>query len=192
MSGGPNFAFELCLRRIADEDMEGLSLESWRFAFNAAEPVSPDTIVEFEKRFARWGLRKNCLSPSYGLAESSVGVAITVPGTPWRADRLDRERFTRTGQAVEAKPQDPSPLVVIGCGTPIPGHAIRVVDAAGLELPDRQEGLLQFRGPSSTSGSAARAACAARQSFTSFRSRAPGSPARWRPASAARSPIRPG
>jgi 1-acyl-sn-glycerol-3-phosphate acyltransferase len=79
-------------------------------------------------------------------------VAITVPGTPWRAHRLERERFTRTGEAVEAPPGDPSPLVVIGCGTPIPGHDIRVVDGAGLELPDRQEGLLQFRGPSSTSG----------------------------------------
>lgn len=152
MSGGPNFAFELCLRRIADEDMEGLDLSSWRFAFNAAEPVSPDTIVQFEQRFSKWGLRRNCLSPSYGLAESSVGVAITVPGTPWRADRLDRERFARTGEAVEAKPDDPSPLIVIGCGTPIPGHDIRVVDSAGLELPDRHEGLLQFRGPSSTSG----------------------------------------
>ena len=152
MSGGPNFSFELCLRRIPDEEMEGIDLSSWRFAFNAAEPVSPDTIVEFEKRFSRWGLRRNCLSPSYGLAESSVGVAITVPGTPWRADRLDRERFTRSGEAVEAKPEDASPLIVIGCGTPIPGHDIRVVDAAGLELPDRQEGLLQFRGPSSTSG----------------------------------------
>jgi acyl carrier protein len=152
LSGGPNFSFELCLRRIADEDMEGIDLSSWRFAFNAAEPVSPDTIVEFEKRFARWGLRRNCLSPSYGLAESSVGVAITVPGTPWIADRLDRERFTRSGEAVEASADDASPLIVIGCGTPIPGHDIRVVDAAGFELSDRQEGLLQFRGPSSTSG----------------------------------------
>ncbi|MSQ62302.1 MAG: acyl-phosphate glycerol 3-phosphate acyltransferase, partial [Betaproteobacteria bacterium] len=79
-------------------------------------------------------------------------VAITVPGTPWRADRLDRERFTRTGEAAAAQPADPSPLIVIGCGTPIPGHDIRVVDTAGLELPDRQEGHLQFRGPSSTSG----------------------------------------
>jgi acyl carrier protein len=152
MSGGPNFSFELCLRRVADEDLEGVDLSTWRFAFNAAEPVSPETIVEFEKRFAKWGLRKNCLSPSYGLAESSVGVAITVPGTPWRADRLDRERFTRKGEAVPAKPDDSSPLVIIGCGTPIPGHEVRVVDAAGLELADRQEGLLQFRGPSSTSG----------------------------------------
>ena len=152
MSGGPNFSFELCLRRIADEDMEGIDLSSWRFAFNAAEPVSPETIVEFEKRFSKYGLRKNCLSPSYGLAESSVGVAITTPGVHWRADRLDRDRFTRTGEAVEAGPDDASPLIVIGCGTAIPGHDMRVVDGAGMELPDRHEGLLQFRGPSSTSG----------------------------------------
>ena len=152
MSGGPNFSFELCLRRIADEDMQGIDLSCWRFAFNAAEPVSPDTIVEFERRFARYGLPRNCLSPSYGLAESSVGVAITTPGVAWRADRLDRDRFTRTGEAALAAEADRSPLIVIGCGTPIPGHDIRVVDAAGLELPDRHEGLLQFRGPSSTSG----------------------------------------
>src|SRR6185295_7222586 len=133
MSGGPNFSFELCLRRISDEDMAGIDLSSWRFAFNAAEPVSPDTIVDFEARFGKYGLRQNCLSPSYGLAESSVGVAITVPGTPWRADRLDRDRFTRTGEAVEAPPADPAPLIVIGCGTPIPGHDIRVVDSAGRE-----------------------------------------------------------
>jgi acyl carrier protein len=152
MSGGPNFSFELCLRRIADEDMQGIDLSSWRFAFNAAEPVSPETIVAFEQRFSKYGLRKNCISPSYGLAESTVGVAITVPGTPWRADRLDRDRFTRTGEASPARPDDSSPLVVIGCGTPIPGHDIRVVDAAGLELPDRHEGHLQFRGPSSTTG----------------------------------------
>ncbi len=152
MSGGPNFSFELCLRRIADEDMEGIDLSTWRFAFNAAEPVSPDTIVQFERRFSKYGLRANVLSPSYGLAESSVGVAITTPGSPWRADRLDRGHFTRTGEALEAAADDLSPLTVIGCGTPIPGHDIRVVDAAGLEQPDRQEGLLQFRGPSSTSG----------------------------------------
>jgi len=152
MSGGPNFCFELCLRRIEDSEMEGLDLSSWRFAFNAAEPVSPDTIDAFEHRFGKWGLRRNCLSPSYGLAESSVGVAITTPGQPWRADRLDRDVFSRTGEAVLAKQEDPSPLVVVGCGTAIPGHDMRVVDSSGLEQPDRQEGFLQFRGPSSTSG----------------------------------------
>jgi len=152
ISGGPNFSYELCLRRIPDEEMEGIDLSSWRFAFNGAEPVSPDTITTFEQRFAKWGLRKNVLAPVYGLAECTVGVSFTTPGEPWRMDALDRGKFTQTGEAVPARSDDPAPLRVVGCGHVIEGHDLRVVDAAGLELADGQEGLLQFRGPSATSG----------------------------------------
>jgi 1-acyl-sn-glycerol-3-phosphate acyltransferase len=152
LSGGPNFCYELCLRRIPDEEMEGIDLSSWRFAFNGAEPVSPETLVAFTDKFAKYKFRKNSFSPCYGLAECTVGVAFTTPGEPWRMDALDRETFTKTGEAVLAKPDDPAPLKVVGCGHVVEGHDLRVVDAAGLELPDRQEGLLQFRGPSSTSG----------------------------------------
>ncbi|MGH8709481.1 MAG: AMP-binding protein, partial [Burkholderiales bacterium] len=152
LSGGPNFSYELCLRRIAEEEMEGIDLSSWRFAFNGAEPVSPDTLTAFSEKFARWGFRRNSVSPCYGLAECTVGVAFTTPGEPWRMDALDRENFSQTGEAEPARQDDPSPLKVVGCGHVIEGHDLRVVDAAGLELPDGQEGLLQFRGPSATSG----------------------------------------
>jgi 1-acyl-sn-glycerol-3-phosphate acyltransferase len=152
LSGGPNFSYELCLRRIPDEEMEGIDLTSWRFAFNGAEPVSPETIAAFADKFSRWGFRRNSLSPVYGLAECTVGLAFTTPGEPWRMDALDRERFSRTGEAVAAAPGDASPLKVVGCGHVIEGHDLRVVDAAGFELPDGQEGLLRFRGPSTTSG----------------------------------------
>jgi len=152
ISGGPNFAYELCLRRIADADMEGLDLSSWRFAFNGAEPVLPETLEGFAGRFERWGFRRDSLAPVYGLAECSVGLAFTPPGEPWRIDRVDRDAFTRRGEAAPARADDPSPLRFVGCGTPIPGHYLRVVDAAGLELPERHEGSLQFRGPSATSG----------------------------------------
>jgi acyl carrier protein len=152
ISGGPNFSYELCLRRIPDQDLEGLDLSSWRFAFNGAEPVSPDTIEQFEKRFFPCGLRKNVMSPVYGLAEASVGLAFTPPGEPWRVDLLDREHFSLTGEAVLARESDPAPLKIVACGQVLPDHDFRVVDAAGLELPDRSEGALQFRGPSATSG----------------------------------------
>jgi acyl carrier protein len=152
ISGGPNFAYELCLRRVADEEMEGIDLSSWRFAFNGAEPVLPETLEGFTGRFAKWNFRRTSLAPVYGLAECSVGLAFTPPGEPWRIDSLDREVFTRSGEAVPAAPEDASPLKVVCCGTPIPGHFLRVVDDAGLELPERQEGSLQFRGPSATSG----------------------------------------
>jgi acyl-CoA synthetase (AMP-forming)/AMP-acid ligase II len=55
VSGGPNFGYELCLRRIDDAELEGLDLRSWRIAFNGAEPVSPDTVTRFIERFARSG-----------------------------------------------------------------------------------------------------------------------------------------
>src|SRR6185437_10276570 len=55
ISGGPNFAYELCLRRIPEPELEGLDLSSWRFAFNGAEPVSPETMAQFESRFAKYG-----------------------------------------------------------------------------------------------------------------------------------------
>ena len=152
ISGGPNFSYELCLRRIDEKDMEGIDLSSWRFAFNGAEPVSPETITTFSEKFSKWGFRKNSMSPVYGLAECTVGVAFTTPGEPWRMDTLDREAFSTTGEAIDAGPQDAAPLKIVGCGQVIADHDLRVVDGAGLELPDRQEGLLQFRGPSATSG----------------------------------------
>jgi acyl carrier protein len=152
ISGGPNFSYELCLRRIPDEDLQGLDLSSWRFAFNGAEPVSPETMLQFEERFAKAGFGKNVISPVYGLAECSVGLAFTPPGEPWRVDVIDRQRFSTDAEAVPAQPDDGAPLRVVACGTVIPDHDVRVVDAAGLELPDRSEGQLQFRGPSATSG----------------------------------------
>ena len=152
ISGGPNFSYELCLRRIQDEDLEDVDLSSWRFAFNGAEPVSPDTMTAFQERFAKWRLRRNVLSPVYGLAECSVGLAFTPPGQAWRVDSLDRGVFARDARALPAKANDPAPLKVVGCGYVLPGHDLRVVDAAGLELPDCNEGQLQFRGPSATSG----------------------------------------
>ncbi len=152
ISGGPNFSYELCLRRIPDHELEGLDLSSWRFAFNGAEPVSPETMVQFEQRFGKYGFGDNVLSPVYGLAEASVGLAFTPPGEKWHVDLLDRERFSTSGEAVDAAPDDPAPLKVVACGNVIPEHDLRVVDAAGLELPDRSEGQLQFRGPSATTG----------------------------------------
>ncbi|HUF80836.1 MAG TPA: AMP-binding protein, partial [Burkholderiales bacterium] len=62
LSGGPNFCYELCLRRIQDSDLEGLDLSTWRFAFNGAEPVSPETMEAFTQRFARWGFTAEAMA----------------------------------------------------------------------------------------------------------------------------------
>ncbi|MFZ5594620.1 MAG: AMP-binding protein [Pseudomonadota bacterium] len=152
LSAAPNFAYELCLRKIAEGDLEGLDLGSWRMAFNGAEPVSPDTLVNFQHRFARYGLRPEAIAPVYGLAEASVGLAFPPPGRGPIIDRIKREPFMTRGQAIPAGEDEADALRFAACGRVLPGHMIRIVDAAGHELGEREEGRLEFRGPSVTSG----------------------------------------
>jgi 1-acyl-sn-glycerol-3-phosphate acyltransferase len=152
LSGGPNFCYELCLRRIQDADVEGLDLSTWRFAFNGAEPVSPETISAFTRRFARYGFKPEAMAPVYGLAEATLGVAFPPPLRGPKLDRVDRERFARGGRAVPVPPEHDDALTFVACGYPIPGHQLRVVDGTDRELPEREEGHIQFSGPSVTSG----------------------------------------
>ena len=152
LSGGPNFCYELCLRRIQDADVEGLDLSTWRVAFNGAEPVSPETMEAFTKRFARYGFKPGAMAPVYGLAEATLGVAFPPPGRGPLLDRVDREPFMNGGRAVPVGPEHTDALVHVACGLPVPGHQIRIVDGSGRELPERAEGHIQFSGPSVTSG----------------------------------------
>ncbi|NIM28225.1 MAG: AMP-binding protein [Gammaproteobacteria bacterium] len=152
LSGGPNFAYELCLRRIDDAAIEGLDLSSWRLAFNGAEPVSAQTMEQFLARFARYGLRAEALAPVYGLAEATLGVAFTPVGRGLRAERVQRLPMTRDGRALSADADDEDALVFVSSGVPIPGFEVRIVDEGGRETAERSEGRLEFRGPSTTSG----------------------------------------
>jgi len=152
LSAGPNFAYELCLRKIEDSALEGLDLHSWRMAFNGAEPVSPDTVVHFGERFARYGLRREAVAPVYGLAECAVGLAFPPPGRAPIIDRIRRDALAHGGRAIPAADDAQDVLRFVACGQPLPGHQIRIVDAAGIEVGEREEGLLEFCGPSATSG----------------------------------------
>ncbi len=152
LTAAPNFAYELCLRKVDERDLEGLGLSSVRLAFNGAEPVSPNTVRRFTERFAPYGFRHQAMAPVYGLAEAAVGLAFPPPGRGPLIDRIQREPFASLGKAVPAEASDPHVLEFVACGQPLPGYQIRIVDAAGHELPEREEGRLEFRGPSATSG----------------------------------------
>jgi len=152
LSGGPNFCYELCVRRIQDADIEGLDLSTWRYAFNGAEPVSPETMEAFTKRFERYGFRPGAMAPVYGLAEATLGVSFPPPLRGTLLDRVDKDEFMNGGRAVPVPPEHGNALVHVACGVPIPGHQVRIVDESGGELPERTEGSIQFSGPSVTSG----------------------------------------
>lgn len=152
LSAAPNFAYELCLTRLGDAETRGLDLSSWRVAFNGAEAVSPETAEQFCARFAEFGFRGESYFPVYGLAECSVGLAFPPLGRGPVIDRVERAAFAGRGYAVAASGQEQNVLRFVACGRPLPGHEIRIADEAGRELPDRMEGNIQFRGPSSTAG----------------------------------------
>jgi len=152
LSPAPNFAYELCARRVPDEALEGLDLSSWRIALNGAEPVSRATVERFAARFARAGFRPEAMMPVYGLAECSVALCFPPVGRGARFDRVAREPFQREGRAVAAAPGDDGAVEFVSAGRELPRHEVRIVDEAGRDVPERVVGRLVFRGPSTTSG----------------------------------------
>jgi acyl-CoA synthetase (AMP-forming)/AMP-acid ligase II len=125
-SGGPDFAYELCVRRIEPAERALLDLSSWEIAFNGAEPVRAGTLRAFEDAFAPHGFRASAFLPCYGLAEATLMVSAppknAAPAlTPFATAAL------QTGRAVPAA-GDPGANVLVGCGTAPAGHEVAIVD----------------------------------------------------------------
>ena len=152
IAAAPNFAYELCVRKIADKDIQGVDLSSWRAALNGAEPVNPETLERFAERFASYGFRREAQLPVYGLAESALAVTVPPLNRGPLVDRVERETFTAQGRAVPAGREDETAIAFVSSGKALPRHEIRIVDERGDEVPDRTEGFLWFRGPSATAG----------------------------------------
>jgi 1-acyl-sn-glycerol-3-phosphate acyltransferase len=152
LSASPNFGYELCLNKVAEEEIAGLDLSTWRFAFNGAEPVTAATLQGFARRFAPYGLRPEALAPVYGLAEAAVGLAFPPPMRGPVIDRVNRTHLMLNGEAITASEDDAHPLTIVSCGRPLPGYRVQVVDSANRPLPERYEGRLEFQGPSATRG----------------------------------------
>ena len=152
IAAAPNFAYELCVRKIADKDIKGVDLSSWRAALNGAEPVNPETLERFAERFSSYGFRREAQLPVYGLAEASLAVTVPPLNRGPLVDRVDREAFTTRGRALPAAENDEAAISFVSSGAPVPRHEVLIVDGEGNQVPDRTEGFLWFRGPSATSG----------------------------------------
>jgi acyl carrier protein len=152
LSPAPNFAYELCVARVKESDLEGLDLSSWRLSWNGAEPVSPQSIKNFTDKYAKYGFKPEAMSPVYGLAESSVGLTFPVNVRTPRVEYFQRDALSHLGRAIVTEEKDNNAIPVIGLGFPLPGHQIRIVDDLGKELPEGEEGELEFKGPSATQG----------------------------------------
>jgi fatty-acyl-CoA synthase len=152
VSAGPNFAYELCVRKVNEKDIQGLDLSSWRLALNGAEAINPNTLRRFTKKFAPYGFREETFLPVYGLAESSVALTFPPLNRKPKIDKIKREEFESKHLALPITDEKESALEFVACGVPLEHHAIRIVDDKNNVLPDRQVGNLQFQGPSAMQG----------------------------------------
>jgi amino acid adenylation domain-containing protein len=147
-SGGPNFAYELAVRRVTPAQRAELDLSRWRLAFTGAEPVSPDTLRRFAEYFAPCGFRHDAFYPCYGLAEATLivsGGAHTAPPV----ERAFDSSALREGRAVRHE----SGRTLVGCGGSLPDQDIRIVDPdSGVERPDGEIGEIWLRGASVAKG----------------------------------------
>jgi len=114
-SGGPNFAYDLCVRKITSEERKNLDLASWSVAFNGAEPVREETLKRFAETFKPSGFRYNALYPAYGLAEATLKVTGDARGNgpvvcTCDAESLEQDRF------LEAPGRGQMSRSVVGCG----------------------------------------------------------------------------
>lgn len=152
VSAAPNFAYELCASRLDARELEGLDLSSWRWAFNGAEAVDANTLERFARRFAPYGFDRDALAPVYGLAECALDLTFPQGRRGVRVDTIDRTALRHTGRARPLRPGAPAAQQVVACGRVLPGYALRIADARGAALPERQQGRVQFQGPSATRG----------------------------------------
>jgi len=127
-SGGPNFAYELCLQRITPEQLETLDLSSWDVAFNGAEPIQPETLQKFCTKFAPCGFRPEAFYPCYGMAEASLMVSGGRKTAPPLFKTIQGDALERN-QAIEASTEHQNKTIyaLVGCGQTLPDQTIHIV-----------------------------------------------------------------
>jgi 8-amino-7-oxononanoate synthase len=127
ISGGPSFAYDLCIRKVTDEQRATLDLSSWALAFSGAEPIAPGTLERFASAFAACGFKASAFYPCYGLAEATLMVS-----GPKRDSGATVGTFSDTAlteNRVEPLPEDaPQARRLVACGGPVGALRLAIVD----------------------------------------------------------------
>jgi fatty-acyl-CoA synthase len=150
VSPAPNFAFALCTERIADEELDGVDLSSWRLALSGAEPIAASCLREFNGRFERWGLRPQALTPVYGLSEAALAVTFSDPVLPFSSGLFDRTALGNGEARLVGDGDDGFEMVCVG--RPLSGFRVAIRDDASTLLSEGLIGTIWVRGPSVMTG----------------------------------------
>ncbi|MGP4051918.1 fatty acyl-AMP ligase [Streptomyces sp. 2A115] len=131
-AAAPDFAYDLCARRIPEAERAGFDLSAWRVAANGSEPVRASTLARFAAAFGPGSFRPEAFAPGYGLAECTLSVTVNRPTHPAQVRHYDREALA----GGKATPVDPSldAVELVGSGTAVPGTQVRIVDPESRHL----------------------------------------------------------
>ena len=152
ISGGPNFAYELCVRKTTPEQRAALDLSSWSLAFNGAEPVRAETIDAFSEAFAVSGFRRQAFYPCYGLAESTLMVTGGMKFEEPVVRAFDAASI-ETGTAVPRPANAAGARRMVGSGRELDGQDVLIVEPHTCEpLPPGRVGEIWVSGPSVARG----------------------------------------
>jgi amino acid adenylation domain-containing protein/non-ribosomal peptide synthase protein (TIGR01720 family) len=152
-SGGPDFAYRLCVERIKPSAVKHLKLDNWSLAFSGSEPIRIATLDAFSEHFAPAGFDRRALTPSYGLAEATLFVSAANREVPFGIKRFDGSQLAagEGGEALFANQNSTSRLP--GCGWCRDDHDLRIVDPASQQvLHSGQVGEIWIAGASVAQG----------------------------------------
>jgi natural product biosynthesis luciferase-like monooxygenase protein len=133
ISGGPNFAYDLCARRVSEEEKSRLDLSTWAVAFNGSEPVQFETMRRFSEAFEGCGFRASSFYPCYGLAEATLIVSGGEAGKPPVVRNLSRAALGRHRVSVPAVGESDS-RAVVSCGRALADQKVVTIDTDSLEV----------------------------------------------------------
>jgi len=151
-SGGPNFAYDLCARKITPEQRATLDLSSWKLAFSGAEPVRPETLARFTETFEPCGFRATAWFPCYGLAEATLYVSGTHRDREPRLLPVSAPAL-ETRRVVPAAPEGRDTQTLVSCGRTDPDLALAIVDPDTLtRMPTDGIGEIWLSGPTVARG----------------------------------------
>ena len=146
ITAAPSFAFGLCLKRIRDDELEGVDLSSWRICLNGAEAVSAEAQRRFGERFGRWGFRAESFTPCYGMAEASLAVTFKTAGTFFKTLGVDGDKLASEGIV------EPGDKELVSVGRALAGMGVEIRDDHGVALPPGHVGHIFVSGPSIMAG----------------------------------------